>query len=397
MNKRLMLLLAVLLTGCASAPTKGGHHTDPESSRKTSGKKRIPEDALAFDGPMPAVRTPPNVYTPPGAGGPTVGQPGYQGQGVPRSKDPRIVPGGTRGIYATGDGSRKVVHLFRPASADEEEWEKCEERVLDAMSSRTNLSPYYAGLLDQMNTRDWRCAGVTLMHACYIWEKSPTKDRIGFKTANDNHQDFVADMTERRKKECEGVGKDASIAITEMLSRASRTRWTNTAPTNAYEGLLPRSSAEPITTAPKRTLASITPTRAGQHAPDVTKDAEGAGIPQKALDACWNATQGCLNQIGELEAVADPVYYCVRWMGINRCALKAANVAHPAGPFARAMEAKWGKGWDEIKVMGFTGERIRKHCAEAGGLNAQVRDDYVSVLLKQCEGRYEAIFPIPPK
>lgn len=397
MNKFLMLILCALLSACASTPTKGDSHTDPEASRKTSTGKHIPPDALAFDGPMPAVRPPPTVYTPPGAGGPTVGQPGYPGQKAARSRNRREVPASDEaGVWAS-DGPSKVVHLFRPASADEEEWEKCEERVLEAMSSRANLSPYYAGLLDRMNTQDWRCAGANLMQACYIWEKAPTKDRIGFKAANDKHQDFVVEMTERRKKECEGVGKDASIGIAEMLNRASRTRWTNTTPTNVYDGLLPRSPAEPITTAPKRTLASITPTRAEQRAPDVTKDAQGAGIPQKALDACWNATQGCLNQIGELEAVTDPVYYCVRWMGINRCALKAANVAHPAGPFARAMEAKWGKGWDEIKVLGFAGERIRKYCAEAGGLNAQVRDDYVSVLLKQCEGRYEAIFPIPPK
>ena len=371
MFKRLLLTLAVLLPACAADPA-------PRS--------------LAFDGPTPGVRPPPARVGVPNS----PGQPGQQGQpGVKRNKDPRILPPSSApGIYAaSSERPRWAVRILPPKSADKTTWQLCEGLVLANLSDPQGLHASTLESARKMTDMQWKCAFERSMQSCYLFQKAPTKNAQGFLAARAQNEDFINDMARRQQNVCADVPveSDAQEVIDAYLARARMYSWKPATGANINQDMLPTPPADALAQlareqARRNRPKTITTNRETQRPPAVKN------LPQPALDACWDATQQCMNLM-ETVTWSDPLYKCVRWHGAQRCAFKGSRYGHP-GKTDADYQAKWGGVWTSDTLLGVFDPYKMPHCLDAArqGVTPEKLGEYLDALYRQCDGRYDALF-----
>lgn len=415
-----LLLALAILAACASAKSQGGHHTSPLEARAASNPpKRIPPDAIAR-GPMPVptVRPPVPTYTPPGAGGPTIGQPGYVIPGVPRSKDPRILPPSPYpAIYASSPNGRKpVVRNIRPRSAtNKEEWEHCEKSVAEAVTDPATFSAQMLAMAKRLTDDRWKCVHEYSLKACYFYRTAATKDRNGLLRSTLEQEDFREEMDRRIAQVCKNKDADTEAIINSIITRGHLHNWLPTSEGNVNEAFMPpeivqmkadlRATQTRINQERKATEAkmrTISTGRVTAKAPDMSQ--YYMPIPVKAFNACWDVTQTCLNGLGlDAQRLPDPLYECLRWTAVQLCGFNAHSSATALNSFMdpkpqrlakqrEDMDRNWGTNWDDdagMRLVTFGQEFLSKHCPKQWD---RKWDKPFDRMRAECTGKFQTLF-----
>lgn len=419
MRKSLLLTLAVMAAACASTPKQGDVHTHPRKTRTASKTpKQMPPEAMAYAGPTPVARPPLPTYTPPGAGAPVVGQPGYPGQGVPRSKDPRVLPPSPYpAIYAaSGDGKKPVVRGLKPkAATDKAAWEECERLVAEAITDPATFDQQMLQRIAKLSDVNAQCVREHAMTACYLHLTAATKDPKGLFRSSYEQEEFREEMSRRKKLVCKGDDKDRDAIITAIFERGRLHDWKSASPANLnkafHEGYVKpqwmldneashrdfeekqrkRTTARARTITTSRTTAAL-PTMAGYSVP----------LPDRALNACWAAAQQCMNGLGaDIQALPDGAYECLRMGALEQCAVvgvrkaTAADMLRDPKPpellrqraeMDRKWGARWGSAWD---VYQFGRDLASEHCPKGWD---KTWDAYFERMRTKCTKQFEAVF-----
>ncbi|NTX58385.1 hypothetical protein [Myxococcus sp. CA039A] len=325
------------------------------------------------------------------------GQPGHSGQQVARTKSRRILPtapGPT--IYAAGsERPTWAVRVLPPQSADKVTWQVCEGLVLAALTDPKGLHEETLASAKRMTDLQWQCAYERSMRSCYLFQKAPTKTADGLMRSRKANEDFLNDMQRRERDACRTVSVegDAQEVIDAINARAVWHNWKPATAENFNRALLDEASPGPPTAALQEAALqaklrarpkAITTGRATQRPPDVD------GIPRKALDACWDKTQQCINNMGGSTAWADSLFQCVRWRGAQQCAGKGSRHSHP-DKSDEEIERRWGGVWSYDTMLGKFDERWRPHCTTAFREGADP-EKHVQALQLKCDSLWTALF-----
>lgn len=425
MHRHLLLLLAVLCAGCASTP-KGDHHTDPQARQKT--KKKVPEDAIAYSGPTPAVRPPPTIHTPAGAGAPAVGQPGYQSQQVPRSNDPRILPP-TREptVFAAsrGDGRKPVVRGLKPRSAtDKDAWEECEKFVADAVTDTSQMARELVEALGRLSAKNGACLREQSMRACYIHLTAKTKDPVGLFRSSAEKEDFREEMSRRVAQACTEKDKDTEMLAEAIIGFRRLHDWkTPTDSRNLNRAFLtPEARAQheawdnlvaeqrrQVRMQKEATVRARTITTGRTKAKPQDMTGQYMPIPQKAYEDCWGATQSCLDDMGDdVQRLGDPIYECLRWAAVRKCVVEAymagtnadssyASKNKKAQQQQAHMRQRYGMDWEKDagwKILDFGRPFREQVCPERKHWD-KTWDAYFDRIDTQCPKHFSKVLGLP--